>query len=1209
MTGALAPSTMVSPARALVLLLLVLVAPASAQTRLLDQYRFEAWTGENGLPEGSANGLVRTPDGFLWVGTTRGLFRFDGVRFTPAQESGTPWLRNREITTLIEDGEGGLWIGTEGGGVARYRDGLVTVIGVAEGLPDLSVSALTRDRHGRIWVGTSDGATMFDGASVRTLSDHRGRVHAFLERPDGSIYIGGNVWGLTVWRDGAHHPAPGQLAALRPYALLDDGRGGVWAGEMDGLVDITDVERPRREPSMQGHYVSTMARDARGRVWIGTLGSGLHVMEQGRIERVEGAADLPEDAVRQILPDADGSVWFGLRDGLGRMQTRLLRTARPREHSLMWAVHAEADGTVLAGGNGGLFRIARDRTTVTQLPFLRGMVIDLLRARNGDLWVGLERGVVRVTTEGTSVVIDPATPRGRIRSLFEDRDGTIWIAHSDAGVGRVDGGRFVPLAFPAGHESRVIWAIAQDRSGALWFGGQKLLRYADGQFRVFGEAEGLHGNDIISITADGDDLWIGGYTVALIHYRAGRFTEFGPRQPELRAQAYSTTIAGDDLWVSTNSGLQRLSRQELLAVVEGRRQSFGVRTFDRTDGLFGVGFLRGGQHGTARTSDGHLWFANAGGIVNFDPEDGRLRPTIAPVQLEQVVVDGRAMAPGARLDLAHGEGRQRLGFVFTSPFLATPRRLRFRYLLEGYDRDWVEAGQQRSAEYTNLPGRDYRFRVQAFEEGDVPGSGPELSMPIGLPKYYWEQWWFAALLAGLGGAVALAAHRMRLARVQRLTRQLQDTVDTRTRELREAHDVLEQRVVERTTQLADELAERKHLERQLVQTQKLDSIGRLAGGIAHDLNNLLTVILGYSSFAEKGARDRVRDDIRQISVAGERAASLTQQLLAFSRRQPVEPRNLDLNGIIRDLEPMLRRVIGEHIELAVVLDRGLWTARADPSQVEQVLVNLVINARDAMPEGGRLTIATGNTTRTASALDELAAAAGDYVTFTVRDTGTGISDDVKERMFEPFFTTKPMGKGTGLGLATCYGIIKQASGTIAVDSILGHGTELRVSLPRVVALPDTFDDDIDDIVVAPRRRTILVAEDEPLVRAMTVRTLTDLGHEVLVAADGQEALEVAAGCASPVDLVVTDLVMPRLGGLELAARLRERWPEVLILFVSGFDERALDAELPPDSSLMAKPLRPVALARRVQDVLERRRSAIRRPAAEATSDKAGGVVA
>lgn len=1158
------------------LLLLAGERPAASQPSLIDQFRFDAWAAQDGLPETAANALLRSRDGFLWVGTSRGLYRFDGVRFTPATERGTPWLPTRVISRLLDDGEGGLWIGTEGDGLARYRHGVVTHLGVAEGLPDPRVSALMRDRAGRLWVGTAGGVAIVHDATVTVLSGTGGRVHAFLERPDGRIYIAGRGWGLSVWHNGRHISVPAASAGLKPYSLVDDGDGHVFAGEMTGLVDISDLERPRRIAALTGRWVAALARDRLGRIWIGAPGSGLYVLRGGAVERLDGLADISGDATDQLLPDEDGSLWFGLRDGLGRLQERVLRTVRPRDHSMLWAVLPEPDGTLLAGGNRGLFRVSRDRTMTTRLPFRPGVIVDLLRSREGDLWVAVGTGVVRVSGRRTEVVLDPDAPEGQTRSLFEDAEGAIWIAHSVAGLVRVAGGRQSRPHLPPGEDGRRVWAIAQDRHGTMWFGGDTLLRYANGAFEVYDERVGLPARDVIAIDVDGDDLWLGGYTTGLTLFHDGRFTSFATRHAGLHPQVYSTMVAGDSLWISSDMGLQRLNRDQLLAVAEGRGTSFDVRSFDRGDGLFGLSFLRGGQHGAARTSDGRLWFANATGLVHFDPGDIRLRPVAHRVFLDHVSVDGQPVDPGPRLEVPNGKGRRRLSVAFTSPALAAPRRVRFRYRLEGYDDAWIDAGARRIAEYTNLPGRRYQLRVVAYEEGTPADIGMALTMPVTLEPYLWERSWFGALLAVVGSGILIAFHRARLARLQRVAQHLQDSVDARTRELQEAHGVLEQRVLERTAKLSEEYVARSRLEQELAQTQKLDSIGRLAGGLAHDLNNLLTAILGHATFAARGVVGAARDDLRQITVAGERAASLTRQLLAFARRQDVHPRVLDLNGIVRELEPMLRRLLGEHIELVTDLDGTLGAAHADPHQVEQVVVNLAINARDAMPAGGRLTIGTRNDPRS------------DAITLAVSDTGVGIPEDVRGKMFEPFFTTKPPGQGTGLGLATCYGIVTQAGGTITAESAVGRGTTMVVSLPRVAGAPDELDEVIDhDIAVAHERRTVLLVEDDPLVRTMIERTLHELGHQVFVATDGEQALGIASSGTAQVDLVLTDLVMPRLGGLALASRLRQLWPDIAILFMSGFDPHGPETPLPHNAGVIAKPLRPHTLARRVQAALAR----------------------
>jgi PAS domain S-box-containing protein len=410
---------------------------------------------------------------------------------------------------------------------------------------------------------------------------------------------------------------------------------------------------------------------------------------------------------------------------------------------------------------------------------------------------------------------------------------------------------------------------------------------------------------------------------------------------------------------------------------------------------------------------------------------------------------------------------------------------------------------------------------------------------------------------------------------------------------RELHDL---ETFARTAALALRMArseeERARAEEQLHQAMKMEAIGRLAGGIAHDFNNLLTAIMGYAElgFNMLHPAERVRHYFEEIQQAADRASKLTRQLLTFSRRQQVQPRVINLNEIISDMGKMLSRLIGEDIELATRPADNVWSVRIDPSQIEQVLVNLAVNARDAMPHGGRLTVETTNVH-----LDEEEArlyagvSPGDYVLLAVSDTGTGMTDEIKSHLFEPFFTTKEVGKGTGLGLATCYGIVQQSGGWIRVYSEAGQGTIFKIYFPRV---PETAAElpSRDQAGFLPRgAETILLVEDESLVRSLAARILCDQGYTVLEAADGDEALRVVHDDPGrPIHLLMTDVVMPRMGGKALADRLRAVQPQLRVLFASGYSEGSIyDLGISePGAGFLQKPFSPGGLARKVREVLD-----------------------
>ncbi len=386
-------------------------------------------------------------------------------------------------------------------------------------------------------------------------------------------------------------------------------------------------------------------------------------------------------------------------------------------------------------------------------------------------------------------------------------------------------------------------------------------------------------------------------------------------------------------------------------------------------------------------------------------------------------------------------------------------------------------------------------------------------------------------------------------------------------------------------------AERERLEEQLRASQKLKAIGSLAGGVAHDFNNLLSVILSYTEFAieELPEGSSVREDLIEVRSAGERATVLTRQLLAFSRKQVLRPVALDLNQVAVGVEKLLRRVLGEDIDYVQDLAPDLGVVLADPGQVEQVLMNLVINARDAMPHGGKLTIETANVLLDQEyAAHHLDATPGPYVRLVVTDTGSGMDERTRSRLFEPFFTTKEKGKGTGLGLATVYGIVKQSGGNIWVYSEPGKGTTFKIYLPRALG---TKAEALTPSKV-PRRltgyETILLVEDEQALKEVAARSLTEAGYTVLMASDGEEALEISGQHAGEIQLLLTDVVMPRMGGRVLAERLAQTRPEIAVLYTSGYTDNAIvhHGVLDPGMLFLPKPFTAAELARKVRQALD-----------------------
>jgi two-component system cell cycle sensor histidine kinase/response regulator CckA len=392
--------------------------------------------------------------------------------------------------------------------------------------------------------------------------------------------------------------------------------------------------------------------------------------------------------------------------------------------------------------------------------------------------------------------------------------------------------------------------------------------------------------------------------------------------------------------------------------------------------------------------------------------------------------------------------------------------------------------------------------------------------------------------------------------------------------------------------LVEDVTEQRSLEDQFRQAQRMEAVGRLAGGVAHDFNNILTAITGYSDLLleDLGPEDLKRPDVEEIKAAALRATALTRQLLAFSRKQILQTRVLDLNGVVGTLEKMLQRLLGEDVKLELSLASALGAVRADPGQIEQVIMNLAVNSRDAMPTGGSLTIETANVDLDeAYAREHAGASPGRHVMLAVSDTGIGMDMKTRSQVFEPFFTTKELGKGTGLGLSTVYGIVKQSGGYVWVDSEPGRGATFKIYLPQVDELPEELNLLASVEPVAGGRETVLLAEDDPSVRAVVSDVLTQKGYRVLRAPDGQTALEMARAQPGEIHLLVTDLIMPGMTGRDLAEVLTAERPGIRVLYMSGYTDdavvrhRVLEEGMP----YLQKPFAPRALASKVREVLDR----------------------
>jgi signal transduction histidine kinase/streptogramin lyase len=1039
-----------------VLLLGVLVGTPGAwalePNRSLAQLPHRAWQTADGLPQNSILTLLQTPDGYLWGGTWEGLVRFDGARFTVFDETNTPALPHRTVRSLMLGRDGTLWIGTSKG-LAHLRGRTFSSVPTPGSTPLNNISALLEARDGSVWITTdAEGVSRLSEGRFQTWTTAEGlasdEVLAIVEDAAGNIWVGG-AGGVQQWT-GSTWTAPlafdGQ-ARVHVSALLFDRTGTLWAGTDEGEVYQVREGVPRRVPeaSRPGAPIDVLFVDRVGALWVGSLGRGVLRLLGNQRSELDSGHPLAGSLVNDIIEDTEGNLWLGTEArGLHRLKDAPFVPYGPPEglaHEMVLAILETRDGSLwFATVGGGVTRWHEGK--MRSFSTADGLILDRVRALaegpDGSVWFGTRGGISRWKA-GTLTSYGAAHGLRDVRAfqLAVDRAGTVWVG-TPTGLARWNGTRFEPFVPPEGLPGAGISLLRQSAAGGLWVGtlGGGLAHLHEGRLHVLAPERGPLQNDALSLHEDSTGaLWIG-TDEGLYHWRQGQFRRFTVEHGLFDDRIFQILEDdGGNLWMSCNKGVFRVPRVELEAVAAGRMERASSRAYGADDGMRSEECNSLGSPAGWRDRGGRLWFPTIRGAVAYTPGDEERRAPPPPVLLEELYVDGRAVPSAERQGIRASEGQIELHY--TSPGLRAPNRLRFRYKLEGFDSQWVQAGTRRVAYYTHLPPGGYRFRVAA-EYVDGGGTAPEAVVDFYLRPRLHQTWQFrlACVLAAVllvAGAVWLRVHRLRLHQ-----RELQARVDERTTELATVNADLKVRVQE-----LQETRER------LIHAEKMAAVGTLAAGVGHELNNPLAYVISNLHFvasevreATAGSQDRGRwDEVTQAigeALQGtERMRGIIQDLRTFSRMQPQQRQRVELHAV---LDLVLTIASGELSRSArVVKHYGTPPAvLGDETRLAQVFLNLLVNAAQAIPEGH----ADQNEIRLTTRADERG-----YAVVEVSDTGKGIAAEVLPRIFEPFFTTRDVGGGKGLGLSICHSYVRGMNGELRVRSELGRGTTFEVVLP------------------------------------------------------------------------------------------------------------------------------------------------------------------
>jgi diguanylate cyclase (GGDEF)-like protein len=781
--------------------------PASALDpgRAVTQYRHDHWHIEEGLPQSSVEAIFQTRDGYLWLGTQEGLARFDGVRFAVFDRSNTPALRHNRVVALYQDGVGALWIGTEGGGLTRYESGQFTTRRVADGLPNDRVRAITEDTSGQLWIGTDGGLVVVPRQGSRgfeRMTDLPGQaVLALHPRRAGGVWVGTES-GLA-WCSRAAGAATRVAASIPPIlSLWEDEDGSVWAGTLRGLfhVEGSTARVFGASAGLPEAPIHAVLGDRDGNLWVGVEGRGLCRIRNGRVAFLTTREGLSNDSVLRLFEDREGSLWIGMQDGgLDRLADGKFVTWTTREGlpgDIVWPIFGDRDGNVWVGtsANGlGRFRDGR----FTRVTARDGLTSDSIQAiaqdRGGALWLGtrgggldrLQGGRVKAFTTREGLPVDS------VSALWPDADGALWVGMRNGGLVMVRRGVVVPAPGAETLRNTSIYDILRGRNGDLWIAtnGSGLVRLRGDRLERFTIENGLSSDIIDSLHEDDDGtLWVGTYGGGLVRRRGDRFTAYTTAQGLFDDAVFRVLDDGlGNLWMSCNKGVFRVSRGEIEDLDRGAIGRLHPVAYGRADGMESRECNGANQPAGWRGPDGRLWFPTIHGAATIDPARIPKNGVPPPVVVEEVLADGSPLPPGKALEI--GPGKDSLEIRYTATSLLVPERVRFRYKLEGFDRDWIDAGGRRTAYYTQVPPGTYRFTVKAANDDGVWNqAGASVSFRVQPPFYRTPGFLAVGFLMALG--LAAAAYRLQVRRVHAREQTLMHLVEQRTRELEDLNRAL-----------------------------------------------------------------------------------------------------------------------------------------------------------------------------------------------------------------------------------------------------------------------------------------------------------------------------------------------------------------------------------------------------------------------------------
>jgi ligand-binding sensor domain-containing protein/signal transduction histidine kinase len=892
----------------------------------LSRHGHDVWLTENGLPQNTVHALAQTKDGYVWIGTEAGLARFDGVRFTIFDKQNTPQIKSNYVRALLADSQGALWIGTAEG-LVRRLNGNFTLFTTNEGLPSNTIQAILEDRKGNLWVATATGLALFKSDGLTTFTTRErligGSIQALFEDAEGALWIA-TPYGVGKVKDGTftNYTVRDGLGSNSVRAIQQDRDGRLWFGSLGGLTSFS-----------RGHFTTYTTRDGLpndriislyagrdGQLLVGTAG-GLGRFSDGRFVTLNAGEALSTSTILSMLEDLEGNFWVGTESaGLTLLKDTKFTTYTVRtglSNDVIKSLYEDQNGNTWIGTDGGGLNMLKDGKVSVYTArdgLSSNIVLALFGDSEGNLWAGTPEGLNRYAHgKFTTFTAADGLTNNDVRSITADHSGNLWIG-TRGGLTRMKAGAFKTFTEVDGLPNDLIATLYVDTKGVLWIGTLGgLSRFVNDEFTTLTTRDGLTSDAVISLYEDAEDtLWIGTNGGGLNRLKDGKITAYTMLNGLLDDTVYRILEDGrNNLWLSCRKGIFHIDKKALDDFANGRIPSIAPVAYGTADGMITRECSGGGDPAGWKSVDGKLWFPTIKGVAMIDPERIKLNSQPPPVVIEQIRIDDQSITPGDRVELP--SGATRLDFYFTAPSFVAPENVRFKYRLEGFDKDWIDSGARRIAYYTNLRPGNYNFRVIASNNDGVWNeTGAALSLYL-KPFFYQTYWFYAVCVL----ALAILGTLLYRLRVRGMQKRFAAVLAERTRIAREIHDNLAQEMSGISVQL--EVVARTMPAGAEAATAHLDNARRQ---VRHGIAEARRYVWDLRSPALEN------NDLR--SALSETARRLTSETTIQAR--------VEVNGTFRPLPPLvednLLRIGQEAMNNAV--------KHAD---AQQISVNLIFDAR------------------------------------------------------------------------------------------------------------------------------------------------------------------------------------------------------------------------------------------------------------------------